>query len=240
MNTRRTKLALGIAMAFSIPTSTFAEGFYVAGMLGISEQVTDSQPYGNNIAVDADFPGKFDAGDGSVGAIGIGYKLSEQLRVEGRIAYRDSSFNDRKLGTGERDGAEYILNGDFESTTLTVEGYYDLPNESLFTPYVKAGLGVSNNSYSARLGGAGVAEFDSFDGTADGYYDNYTDGDSTEFSWNVGLGGNVELSERISIFGEYQYAAFGEASTEQDSFTDGFEIDEVTAHEVMLGLRINL
>ena len=240
MNSYKTKLSLGIVTTLLIPSLAIAEGFYLTAQLGVSEQANDSKPFGNNIAVDADFPGEFDAGDGTVGGIGIGYTFNERLRIEGRINHRESSFNDRSFGSGARDGEEYILNGDIKSTTFTLEGFYDFPNDSLFTPYIKAGLGVSDNSYSARLGGAGVAAFDAFDTVVDGYYDNYEDGESTEFSWNVGIGGNFEFSERNSIYGEYQYGSFGDVRTKQDSFTDGFKIDDITAHEILVGIRIKL
>ncbi|MBT8094654.1 MAG: hypothetical protein KJP08_07585 [Gammaproteobacteria bacterium] len=48
-------------------------------------------------------------------------------------------------------------------------GFSEQASDSSFTPYVKAGLGVTDNSYSARLGGAGVAAFDPFDGVTDGF-----------------------------------------------------------------------
>lgn len=242
MKRRHQTLALTIASAVALPTlalssSVQAEGLYVSGQVGISQQVNDSEAYGNNIAIDPDFPSEFDAGDGSVGAIGIGYSFNKNLRLEGRIAYRDASFNDRQVGTGGRAGEEYILNGEFKSTTFTVEGFYDFANSTIFTPYVKAGLGIADNSYTARLGGAGVAGFDPFDGKTDGYYDAYADGDSTEFSWNLGAGANIAVSERVSIYGEYQYASFGDVSTGQDSFTDGFKIDNASANELSVGLR---
>lgn len=239
MKSRKNQLALSIALVIATPAYALAEGLYATAQVGFSEQLGDSEPYGSNIAVDADFPAEFDAGDGTPGGIGIGYAFSEQFRIEGRISYRDSSFNDRQVGTGARDGEEYVLNGAIESTTFTVEGFYDFPNDSPFTPYVKAGLGVADNSYSARLGGAGVAAFDPFDGVSDGYYDAYADGDSTELSWNVGVGGNFELSERFSLYGEYQYVSFGDVSTGQDSFTDGFRIDDARANEFTLGIRMN-
>lgn len=238
MNTRSRILVLGIAVVLAMPSLALAQGFYISTQLGFSLQASNSEPYGNNIAADADFPGEFDAGDGPVGGIGIGYIFSEHYRIEGRIGYRNGSFNDRKVGTGARNGEEYILNGDIKSTTFTIEGFYDFSNNSSFTPYVKAGIGGVNNSYSARLGGAGVAAFDPFDGATDGYYDSYADGESTKLSWNVGVGSTIELSKRFSIYGEYQYTAFGDVSTGQDSFTDGFNIDGAAGHEAVMGVRI--
>lgn len=213
-----------------------AEGFYGTGMLGYSAQASDSKPYGNNIAADPDFPGAFDSGDGGVAALGVGYDFGNNFRLEGRLGYHQGDFNSTRYGTGARAGAEYVLDGKIESTTLTVEGFYDFPTNSTIKPYVKAGLGVARNSYSARLGGSGVAGFDAFDGTVDGYYDAYDDQTSTEFSWNVGVGASVLLNDKVTLFAEYQYVSFGDASTGQDAFTDGFRAD-AAAHEILIGVR---
>ncbi|OEE57712.1 hypothetical protein A1OO_15550 [Enterovibrio norvegicus FF-33] len=215
-----------------------AEGLYATGLLGKSYQATDSEPYGNNIAQDADFPGKFDAGDGTVTTLGLGYIINEQFRVETRLGYREGKFNSQRVGTGSRVGEEYALNGKLKSTTLTLEGFYDVNTGTAFTPYLKAGVGVARNEYSAKLGGAGVQGFfDQLDGTSDGFYDDYADETSTEFTWNVGIGTSYAITEKMSLIGEYQFVSLGDASTGQDDFTDGFRIDNATAHEVQLGLR---
>jgi opacity protein-like surface antigen len=238
MNFQAKKAIIGLAILFTLP-SAFAENIYVSGQVGVSQQTNDAKPYGKNIAVDADFPGTFDSGDGNVGSIGLGYIINENFRIETQLSYHDADFNSRNLGTGARNGEEYILNGELKSKTLTVEGFYDFASDSAFTPYVKVGVGVSDNSYSARLGGQGVAAFDQFDGAVDGYYDAYADGDSTEFTWNVGAGASYELTDSASVYAEYQYVAFGDVITGQDSFTDGFKIDDASAHEFSIGLRVN-
>lgn len=227
-----------IAIALSMPITAMAAEMYGTVMLGYSQQASDSEPYGNNIAVDSTFPGVFDSGDGGLATFGVGYVFNEQLRLEGRLGFRRGAFNDKQPGMGERAGQDFVLNGEIESTTLSVEGFYDLPTNSTFSPYLKAGVGVSKNKYSARLGGSGVAGFfDALDGTTDGYYDDYMDQTSTEFSWNVGFGGSVPLSERTTLFAEYQYVSLGDAETKQDEFTDGFGIDGAAAHEVLVGIR---
>ena len=231
-------LVLGIAISLATPSIALAEGFYATAQLGVSQHANDSEAYGNNIAVDSDFPSSFDTESGHVSGVGIGYLFNDQFRIEGRLGYRDSNFNDRQMGTGAREGEEYYLNGNIKSVTVTLEGFYDFVNDSSFTPYIKAGVGVSNNDYSARLGGTGIAAFDPFDGKADGYYDDYADGDSTEFSWNLGFGGTLEVSKNTSIYGEYQYASFGDVKTGQDAFTDGFKVNDAASHEVVIGVRI--
>lgn len=230
------RLLLLTAMTLSLSGIVHAEGLYGTASLGMSVQDSDATPYGDNIAADADFPGEFDSGDGLVGVIGIGYAFDQAFRVEARLGFHQADFDSQRDGTGAREGADYILDGDIQSTTLTVEGFYDFAVDSAFSPYVKGGFGVSSNRYSARLGGTGVADFDAFDGSADGYYDAYADKTSTEFSWNVGFGGSIALNDRFTLFGEYQYASLGDASTAQDSFTDGFRVDS-TAHELLLGVR---
>ncbi|MFL7012697.1 outer membrane protein [Enterovibrio norvegicus] len=245
MNLTRTPLYVAAFATTFLSGLASAEGLYVTGLVGKSYQATDSEPYGNNIAQDTDFPGKFGAGDGTVSTLGLGYVINEQFRIETRLGYREGKFNSQRVGTGARTGEEYVLNGKLKSTTLTVEGFYDVDTGTAFTPYIKAGVGVARNEYSARLGGAGVntfidqigGTFDSIDGTVDGYYDDYADETSTEFTWNVGIGASYDITDQLSLIGEYQYISLGDASTGQDSFTDGFRIDEATAHEVQVGLR---
>lgn len=240
------KLVLSIAVALATTSLVQAEGFYVTAQVGISEQSTDSKPTGNNLAVDPTFPDNFESGDGTVAGIGIGYAFNDNIRVEGRISNRDGSFDQSKMGAGDRADQAFALVGEIESTTYSVEAFYDFTNSSIFTPYVKAGVGISDNSYSAKLGGSGVAGFfDSIDGTSDGFYTGYTDGDSTEFSWNVGIGGNIEISKSTSIFLEYQYVTFGDVESGQDSLdfgggetNDGFGIDGADANEFIVGINV--
>jgi opacity protein-like surface antigen len=219
--------------------ATQAEGLYGSAMIGKSDQAQDSEPYGSNIAVDATFPSQFSTGDGNVGTLGVGYSFSNQFRVEARLGFHNGEFNSREQGMGARAGEDFVLNGEIESKTLTVEGFYDISAGTAFKPYVKAGLGVARNRYSARLGGTGAAGFDAFDGTTDGFYDAYDDQESTEFTWNVGAGVSYAINKQISLVGEYQYVSFGDASTGQDSFTDGFRVEDAAAHEVQLGLKYN-
>lgn len=232
----RNRFLLALTAATGLAGAANADGFYGTGMLGLSVQSSDSNPYGNNIAVDPDFPADFSTGDGVVGAVGLGYDFGNNFRIESRLGFHRGEFSSLAFGTGARAGSDYVLDGEIESTTLTVEGFYDIPANTAITPYLKAGIGAARNDYSARLGGTGVAAFDAFDGVADGYYDGYADRDSTEFTWNVGFGASMPVSDRLTVFGEYQYVSLGDASTGQDAFTDGFRVD-ADAHEFMIGLR---
>lgn len=240
MNTLKNTLALSIALTLAIPLTTYAENFYGSVFVGAVEHTGDSQPFGQNIAIDSDFPGNFESGSGDVTGLALGYRFNDNFRLEARYGYHDSDFSDRKIGTGSRENEEYILNVGVESKTFSLEGFYDFANDTAFTPYVKAGIGYADNTYSAKLGGQGVAAFDPFDGATDGYYDGYSDGSSNNLMWNVGVGFTYDVSENLALFTEYQYVSFdGEMKTGQDSFTDGFAIDDVQAHEVLIGLKMS-
>ena len=224
------------AALLAASSNAFADGLYFSAMAGGSDQMNESEAYGNNIAVDPDFPREFDSGDGSVGTLGLGYSYNNQLSIELRLGYHDSDFNSKEIGTGARDGEEYILDGDIKSTTLTLEALYDMPVSSTIQPYIKGGVGVSRNKYSARLGGAGVAAFDAFDGTEDGFYDAYDTQSSTEFSWTVGFGASYPLNKSLALVAEYQLISMGDADTKQDGFTDAFQIDSA-AQDILIGIR---
>lgn len=228
--------AVVLVSCSSVASTTHADGLYGSVLLGWSSEATDAKPYGNNVAVDPDFPGSFDAGDGGIGAIGLGYNINDRVRVEGRLTRNRSEFNSQKFGTGARAGEEYILDGNMKSMALTVDVFYDFPTSLPISPYIKAGVGVARNKYSARLGGAGVAAFDEFDGAVDGFYDAYPDQSSTEFAWNVGFGASYQLNDTVDLFGEYQYMSLGDGQTGQDEFTDGFGVSS-GVHAVMLALR---
>ena len=218
-------------LALSISTASYANGFYGTVMVGASSQTEDSQPYGSNLAIDPDFPSAFDSGDGKFGALGLGYRFNSRLSVEARLGVHKSDFNSVRAATGERAGEVFTLDGDIGSRTLTVEGIYSIPTNSAFSPYLKAGIGVSRNKYSLLLG-------QSVDGSATQFYDGYADDTSTEFTWNVGFGASYALNKSTELFGEYQYVSFGDVQTGQDAFTDGFEVD-AAANEVSIGLRRN-
>lgn len=230
-------LATLTTLALTLLSATAGEnGPYVSGIIGFSTQTEEVSAFGENIAVDPTFPDAFDGGDGLAGGVGLGYRY-DNFRIEGRVGTRNHEFDEGKIGTGERAGERFITDGELQSTTFTLEGFYDFDMGSAFTPYLKAGIGYSDNDYETKLGGDGVAGFDAFDGNVDGFYDAYADGSDDEFIWLVGLGVTLPVANSVSLFGEYQYISLGSVMTGADSFTDGFEIEDAAAHEVFAGVR---
>ena len=110
-------------------------------------------------------------------------------------------------------------NMDTKVYSAFVNAFYDIYTDSALTPYIGGGLGMAyldynlyarNNTTTYRANNC-----------------NYN------FAWNVGGGLAYQLNDTLAFDVNYRYASFGTADGE------GLDVD-VAAHEVLLGLRINL
>ena len=63
MTSYRHKVLLAAVTTLGIAGTVHAEGIYGTAMFAMNFQQDDSEPYGNNIAADPDFPSQFDTGD---------------------------------------------------------------------------------------------------------------------------------------------------------------------------------
>ncbi len=174
-----------------------------------------------------DFTG-FEADTGQSYSLGLGYRYNDNFRVETRLTQRNISFDDSVNGFSPMAGTniDIDLDGDVSSLGLSVDAFYDVGNYGGFTPYVKAGIGVAQNTYSADLY---VPAFDrSF---------SYPEDEITNMTYNVGFGGSYAVSENIDIFAEYQYTYLGEVATAKDSFGDRFVNEDFSVNEFSIGMN---
>ncbi|MEL6644857.1 MAG: outer membrane beta-barrel protein [Pseudomonadota bacterium] len=148
-------------------------GFYLRAFGGASSL---SDAYLSGVATGTS---GFDTGQVFGGAIGYDYTDSP-FRTELEYAYR----------TGEADGTAGVT-GDFASTTLALNGYYDFAPVlgGRLTPYVGAGL-----AYVTEI------DFDVTGGGAPGEYN-----DRGGFGYQLMLGAEYPVSERWSVTGEVRY-----------------------------------
>lgn len=164
-------VALGAASPVLADTSD--GGFYLRAFGGVSS-LSDTDLSGV-----ATGNSGFESGQVFGGAIGYDYAGSP-FRSELEYAYR----------TGDADGAAGIT-GDFASTTLALNGYYDFAPifGGRLTPYVGAGL-----AYVTEV------DFDVVGGGASGEYN-----DTGDFAYQLMLGAEYPLSPRWSVTGEVRY-----------------------------------
>ncbi len=119
------------------------------------------------------------------------------------------------------------------SYTMMLNAYRDLMTFGNFTPYVGVGVGMAYHT----------VESVSF--TENPFLTNEIEGNSDlAFAWQVMAGVGYRLNERATLDVGYRYADLGKATSGRID-TAGFAnprvvIDDITAHELKVGLRYQL
>lgn len=117
----------------------------------------------------------------------VGYQF-EQVRAELEIA---NQFFSAKEGRQTIFNTRESLSGNITSTTILLNGYYDIPTGSKLRPYIGAGIGL------------GLIRGD----IGDSFGSRNIDGSS--FAWQAKAGVQYEVVRKGNIFGELRYASVG-------------------------------
>lgn len=161
------------------------------------------------------------------GALAVGYDFWPQqmipLRLEIEGALRGNSektWEDRGLYTSQ-------IKGTWNNSTLFANLFWDFRNESNFTPYIGAGLGLAFN-------------YTGYDAT-DRWGNTYSVDDRyTNFAWNAGAGISYSFNDSFAVDASYRFVGLG--YNEVSVWHDGqkFEIsNEPYNNEFMIGLRFS-
>ena len=201
-----------LALVLLCPWSALAQdGFYAELAPGVSF-VGDTDLSGGGLSATAELDPGFVIG----GA--IGYELSDSLRTELNVSYREQDFD--KLdggGLGSLDGV-----GDIGTTTIMANGIYDIEVDFPITPYIGAGIGLAVVEVDSDESGCAVCIDDS----------------DVQFAWNLMVGGSTSVTESITLSAGYRYTGVT-APELQDEFA-GVDIesdDPLDIHEIVFGLR---
>jgi opacity protein-like surface antigen len=159
----------------------------------------------------------------SVGG-GIGYQLADWLRTDVTVDYR---FGAKFSGT--RPNPVFAIGfirdqADIESATFLFNGYIDLGHWSGITPYLGAGIGVSENRFTNVRREAFVA------GVPDGAIF-VSQHNSTNFAYALMAGAAVDVGWGFKLDVGYRYNNLGDART------PGIKTDALKSHEVRFGAR---
>lgn len=209
--------------------------WYVSGSggLGFSRKINGSiDNEDDGVTVSA--KGNLGVKSGSQGSIAVGYQW-EKYRAElelNRSSNRLKSLNitGAEINGVEVDLNEFIvedddsefnpstpLNGSVKSTTVFVNGYYDIPTKSKLRPYVGAGVGLSFPS-STEL---------SYDGDTGSF-----NSGKTALALQAKAGVQYEVTKKGNIFAEakYRYVAgsssdFGEGGRINYNATNSYSLN---------------
>lgn len=133
------------------------------------------------------------------GALGYRY---EHWRAELEYVWRDKTEHKRAFGKTEFKSYSYMLNA-----------YYDLMPYNWWTPYVGVGIGLTQLDF---------ARIDTLSGGVDSI-GNY---DPLNFTWSVGGGLSLKVTNRFNVDVGYRYYDMG-----------GIHGADITAQEIYGGLR---
>ncbi len=181
-------------------------GLYIRGFVGFSDLSSTT------LGGDVESPVSFDTR--AIAGAAFGYDLdSIPLRSEIEFAYRTADADSFAGGT----------TGDFASTSLSLNAYFDLDavGGTRFTPYIGAGI-----TYVTEI------DFDLIDGLSE---DEFSDRGGIAFQLMAGT--EFALTNRLSLNGEVRYFDAGNQTLSSD---DGRNITaDYDTVEAILGLTFN-
>jgi len=131
--------------------------------------------------------------------IGIGYKFDDNFRSDVNFKLLNS-----KLPS---------LRSKIRTKAVFLNGYYDFKNDSVFTPYLTAGIGAAKNTVKI---------------------DTTQSKSKINFVWNAGLGSKINMTTNLDLDVSYKYSALGKPIKDSDNTAK-----KLHAHEVALGLIYN-
>lgn len=157
------------------------------------------------------------------GALAVGYDFWSQyqvpIRAELEFAMRG---NNKENDSNEFGSFQYKYN----ASTLMANFYYDFHNESAFTPYVGAGLGLAFIGVDNKMDIAGNRIL-------------RDDENFTNFAFNLGAGVAYNFTDNLAVDLGYRYLNMGyiESTGTRNNIKHTTE-SNLYNHEIMLGARV--
>ena len=192
-------LTLGLAYQ----ASADCNGLYIAGRGGVVKHKIENPKKGGVGNSDNDFDKQKLMLSGA-----LGYRY-DYLRVEAEYVWRD------KVKHNDFIDEDTSLKRQFKSYSYMLNAYFDLAPYSWITPYVGAGIGMTNLKFKENeVTSSPVAEPSSRRLKED------------NFTWSVGGGLSVKVTNRFNVDAGYRYYDMGDLGKA-----------DVTAHEIYGGIR---
>jgi len=168
---------------------------------------------GNTATLDGEI--EFDGGYVLGGAIGY---MFDNFRIEGEISYQKNDADKVTIKSVKLNGVDQGISGsepadgDVGIFTFLANGYYDFNNDSKFTPYLTAGIGMANVEIDPE--------------------------DDTVFAYQIGAGVGIAMSETVTLDCKYRY--LGAADYEIGDTVQGVAVkvdSSIASHNFTVGIR---
>lgn len=231
------------------PVEAGGQGFYLRGDLGYAGWTRGGDPSlrlfdaGTGATNSANFENDFD--NPFSGTFGVGYQFNDMFRADltgdyfGGDVRGSGRANIPCAGEAVGTSCRGSLDADYKAIGLMANGYVDLATVAGLTPYVGAGLGVTQlrwNDVALRTscvpGAAGCSGAAPVNQTFDG-----------ESSWRLTYalmaGVSYNMTEQLKLDVGYRYSQITDGDMFNGSDTDGLD-DGLGRHEIRAGLRLSL
>jgi opacity protein-like surface antigen len=221
------------------PQPQFAEGWYLRGDIGFSNQQVGSifnKNYNRYDSVQNTYK-SFDAAP--FFGLGIGYNVNSWFRVDVTGEYRaNANFKGEDIACASSLSPNCqpdVYTGSKSEWTFLLNGYVDLGTWSNFTPFVGAGIGMSRNTISNFTDTNVVPNAVATGDTASKW----------DFAWALYAGVGYRVTRNLTLELAYRYIDLGNATTgTMNGFCCGatdtpYEFRHLTSHDVKLGMRFN-
>lgn len=189
-----TASAIAVVAAFAMPAHAECDGWYAALRGGMVKHDVD--------------------GDASNPDFGSTIKLDDDLlMISGAIGYRYQHWR----GEFEYVWRDYVEGSDkwyaekFKTYSYMLNAYYDFLPYNWWTPYVGAGIGLTQLKYMGVDNSSGMSP---------------TEYDPMKFTWSVGAGLSLKVTNRFNVDAGYRYYDMGRIKS-----------SDVTAQEIYAGVR---
>lgn len=205
--------ALAIGMVAANQAMADCNGLYLAARGGVVKHKFEGSNYGGNGNSLNDFnKNKFMMS----GALGYRYNY-----FRGELEYVWRAKNKVSKSGVPAGGTVSVGNHyTFKSQSYMLNGYIDLAPYSWFTPYVGAGIGFTKMKINSGTTIDGIP-------TDKGWHES-----TTNFTWSVGGGLSVKVTNRFNVDAGYRYYDMGKLK----GYTGNVKND-ITAQEVYGGIR---
>jgi len=160
-------------------------------------------------------------GRGMLGTFAVGYHDSKELRYETEFFFDDGLKAQKVISS------QVGLTMKVKTLGVLINGYYDFPNHTKFTPYASAGLGWLQNKISETR--TGSAKFNGM-------------GSSTRssFAWQLGAGVSYAVSKNVAIDLGYRFLDRAKRNFKVYNANGSIAILQIKpVHVGLLGVRIS-
>lgn len=214
-----------LAIPAICPAASVRPGAYVSGFLGLNVNPDANVASTDFVPPPQDFNDRveFDPNINIGGTAGYDFGI---VRLEVELSYKNAGIGSV---TSQSDGFRFHnVDGSIEALAMMFNGFFDLHNNSPFTPYLGGGLGFATLYLSDTTG------IDTRGGATQ-RITLYGLGDDTVFAYQVGTGVEIALNRQCSLDIGYRYFVTDRANFDSDlAITTSLKFE---SHNAALGFR---